>query len=168
VDAGFDPATACLTADDSFVIGGDDYIHRGAPLTIEGGSGWQIEVQNDPSTGRPDRVQILMEGGNWTAAFSTAKTGLPLAVASYSGAERDPIEDQGSPGLSVYGNGAGCNAVSGSFQILTLDVGPSDAGTADASPSDGGPPGLRSFTATFVQHCEAGTSFNVGCVHITQ
>jgi hypothetical protein len=169
-DASIDPATACLTDDDIFVLGGDDGIHQGPPLVIEGGTGWSVQVGDDSSTGRPDLVEITVESLTWTVIFSTANTGAPLAVANYAGAERDPFEDPGRPGLSVFGNGVGCNTVAGSFQVLSLDYGPPGDASADAGAdaADANTTSvLRSFTASFVQHCDEGTTYNFGCVHIT-
>jgi hypothetical protein len=184
-DAGIDVTTACLVNDDIFVIAGSDWVHSGPPLVIEGGTGWSVDVTDD-ATGRPDRVAVGI-GANWGAVFSTIALGTPLAVGTYTGAERESFEDPNHPGLSVSGDGAGCNTLTGQFEVLSITVAPDDAGTSsdagastDASisldagvstdagaPTDGAVPHF-SFTATFEQHCEGGSAFNVGCVHVVQ
>jgi hypothetical protein len=63
----------------------------------------------------------------------------PLTVGVYTNAARYPFND-GSPGLSVYGNGRGCNTDCGSFQILELGT------NADGS--------LGDLWLTFTQYCE--------------
>jgi heat shock protein HslJ len=69
----------------------------------------------------------------------------------YDNAQRYPFESVGDPGLSIFGNGAGCNTVTGSYQVeeLTLTAG-----------------GGTSFTATFEQHCEGAAPALRGCVHV--
>ena len=67
----------------------------------------------------------------------------PLAVGTYTGAVRYPFQASNQPGLSVYGDGRGCNTLTGSFQVLQVTYGAGN--TIDA------------FDATFEQHCEGFT-----------
>jgi hypothetical protein len=75
----------------------------------------------------------------WFLDFA-APNNQPLAVGTYTGAARYPFQASNQPGLSVVGDGRGCNTATGSFQVLQVTYGP--ANTIDA------------FDATFEQHCE--------------
>jgi hypothetical protein len=176
-DAGGYLSACSESLDDVFVIGGDDFVYSGSPLTLEGGAGWSVSYQSDPATGFPDAVSINIvssSDGDWDVELSTKQLGQPFATQTYADAQRDPFEAPGHPGLSVFGDGRACNTVTGSFQVLAIEVVPGDSGApgdaGDASsPVDAAPPPaqLRSFTATFEQHCEAGSMHDVGCVHVT-
>jgi len=74
----------------------------------------------------------------WYLDFSSATRG-PLTTGTYLGAMRFPFND-GANGLSVGGDGAGCNTLTGSFNVLQVTYGPDNTVTA--------------FDATFEQHCE--------------
>ena len=65
--------------------------------------------------------------------------GANLAVGTYSNAVRWPFNGS-APGLSIFGNGRGCNTVCGDFQIRELST-------------DGGG-NLTHLWLTFTQHCE--------------
>lgn len=78
----------------------------------------------------------------WEADFA-APNGQPLAVGTYTGAARYPFEAPSQPGLSIFGDGAGCNTLTGSFTVLEVSYG------ADSN--------IASFDATFEQHCEGAT-----------
>lgn len=73
----------------------------------------------------------------WNLNFASA-TGAPLTPGVYLNAKR--FAEPGSPGLDVFGDGRGCNMVSGSFEVIQAAFGPADT--------------LLSFEATFEQHCE--------------
>jgi hypothetical protein len=176
-DAGVDLSACSNSLDDVFVIGGDDFVYYGSPLTLEGGAGWSVSYQSDPATGLPDAVSIGIvsrSDGDWDVELSTIQLGRPFAVQTYTDAELDPFEDPGHPGLSVSGDGRACDTVTGNFQVLAIEVIPGDSGApgdaGDALPAvDAAPPPaqLRSFTATFEQHCQGGSLLDVGCVHVT-
>jgi hypothetical protein len=68
-----------------------------------------------------------------------------LTPGMYSGAVRFPFQAIGQSALSVYGDGRGCNTLTGSFEIKEVVYGPGATGT------DGS---VISFRATFEQHCE--------------
>jgi hypothetical protein len=149
-----DVSTACLVSDDKFVIAGNDYIHSGPPLVIEGGTGWYAGVSSMVN-GEPSYVTIDI-GFNWHAEFSTKSIGVPLSPGTYANAQRAAFTDPNHPGLDVSGDGAGCNMISGQFTVIDMST------AADASTT------ITSFTVTFEQHCEQGTNYNVGCIHFTQ
>jgi hypothetical protein len=156
----FDVTTACLVADNIFVIAGSDSVYTGAPLTLRGGPGWTIGVPSvDPGTGLPSTVSIAH--GAWQAYFSTRAEAAPLAVGTYRAAELYPRESSGHPGLSVLGSGGGCSTVTGQFNVFEISstTADSDAGTLAR---------VHSFMATFEQHCGGGPASNVGCVRVSQ
>jgi hypothetical protein len=88
-------------------------------------------------------IQVSFSAPNlthwWYLQFAAAD-GAPLTQGTYTNAMRWPFQSAGFPGLSVYGDGRGCNTLTGDFQILQL--------TYDASGN------VASFDATFTQHCE--------------
>lgn len=84
------------------------------------------------------RSHVTLESGDWTADFA-APPGQDLAVGRYDGARRYPFNDA-APGLSISGDGRGCNELSGTFTINRIEF--DAAGT------------LRAFDVTFEQHCE--------------
>ena len=78
----------------------------------------------------------------WFVSFG-APDNQPLAVGSYEGAMRNAFRAPGQPGLDVFGDGRGCNTLTGRFTILELVI--------------GGAGEVVSFRATFEQHCEGFT-----------
>ena len=85
--------------------------------------------------------------------FGTEKLGAPLAVGKYDNAERAPFATPGHPGLDVSGDGRGCNKIQGSFEVFAISWSVSI---------------LKSFTATFEQHCDGIKPALRGCVHYQQ
>jgi hypothetical protein len=75
----------------------------------------------------------------WSLDFA-APNGAPLTPGTYLNATRYPFQVTSVPGLSVSGDGRGCNMLSGSFQVLQAVYGPANT--------------LVAFEATFEQHCE--------------
>lgn len=67
--------------------------------------------------------------------------GTRLDPGVYSNAARWPFQSQ-QPGLSLYGDGRGCNTLTGSFTVLSSSY----SQTGD----------LLALHATFEQHCEGG------------
>ena len=80
------------------------------------------------------------QGGWWTTDFA-APPGQDLAAGTTYQAQRYPFND-GSAGFDHGGNGRGCNTLTATFTIHELAYDPD--GT------------LRTFRATFEQHCEGG------------
>ena len=75
----------------------------------------------------------------WSLSFAAAN-GAQLTPGSYSNAVRFPFQPTGVPGMSVSGDGRGCNELIGSFQVVHVAYGPGNT--------------LASFDAIFEQHCE--------------
>jgi Calx-beta domain-containing protein len=88
---------------------------------------------------------------SWTLEFA-APSGSPLLPGTYTGATRYPFHPPGTPGLSVSGEGRGCNQLTGSFTVLEIELG---AGTT-----------LARFAADFVQRCENGSSALFGSIRL--
>jgi len=78
----------------------------------------------------------------WFLDFAAAGH-VPLTVGTYTGATRFPFQAFSEPGLSVDGDGRGCNTLTGSFTVVEINYGA------------GG--GVNSFDALFEQHCEGAT-----------
>ena len=71
-----------------------------------------------------------------------------LTPGVYTGALRFPFENS-QAGLSVSGDGRGCNTLTGSFEVKEVVYGPGPWGTAGS---------VVSFRATYEQHCEGWTA----------
>lgn len=84
-------------------------------------------------------VSVSISGSDsWSADFA-APDQFQLHVGEYSYAERFPFQDAGVAGLSISGNGRGCNRNYGSFNVTKL-VWENDQ--------------PKEFKASFEQHCE--------------
>ena len=81
---------------------------------------------------------------HWWHLDFAAPYNTPLTVGSYTGAVRFPFQGSNLPGLSVYGDGRGCNTLTGTFQVLEVIYGVAND--------------IQSFDATFEQHCEGSTT----------
>lgn len=79
----------------------------------------------------------------WYLDFAAANNQY-LVPGVYQGALRWPFQSS-TPGLSVFGDGRGCNTLTGSFEIKEIVYGPGGPSAAGS---------VVSFRATFEQHCE--------------
>lgn len=82
-------------------------------------------------------------GTFWFLDFAAANS-QPLTVGTFTGATRFPFQPSNEAGLSVSGDGRGCNTLTGSFTVLEVSYGPNST--------------VNAFDATFEQHCEGGTA----------
>jgi hypothetical protein len=89
---------------------------------------------------------------HWWYVNIAAPAGQPLAVGSYTGAFRAPFRPAGSPGLDIYGDGRGCNNLTGQFDVNQVSYAPTGE--------------LLVFDATFEQHCEGGPAALFGRIRI--
>lgn len=80
----------------------------------------------------------------WWYLDMAAPNEMLLQVGAYEGAMRYPFQDYGKPGLTLAGNGRGCNRSYGRFDVLEAVYG-----------SNGD---VLSFAADFEQHCEQPTA----------
>lgn len=78
----------------------------------------------------------------WNLDFA-APSNQPLTPGTYTGAVRFPFQASNQPGLSVSGDGRGCNTLTGSFQVLEATYGSAAE--------------VLTLDAIFEQHCEGGT-----------
>ncbi len=90
------------------------------------------------------RAAVQGRNGDGFNAEFTPGDGDILAVGTYTGATRYPFNGSG-PGLSVSGNGRGCNRLTGSFTIKQIGF----------SRVDGS---LERLLVDFVQHCDGSTA----------
>jgi hypothetical protein len=87
-------------------------------------------------------LSVTTTGGEWWYFDLVAPAGQKLQPGTYSGAVRWPFQNPSQPGLSFYGDGRGCNTLTGQFTVLEAKYGPSTY--------------VERFHATFEQHCEGG------------
>jgi hypothetical protein len=78
-------------------------------------------------------------GNFWTLDFA-AVGNAQLEVGLYEGATRFPFQAANEPGLSVSGDGRGCNTLTGRFEVIEVTYGLTGE--------------VESFAADFEQHCE--------------
>jgi hypothetical protein len=100
------------------------------------------DVFNSSSTGRTVHVDLQAANADWWHLDFASPEGQTLAVGTYGSATRYPFQSPGAPGLSVYGNGSGCNTLTGSSTVNEISFGLFGY--------------LERFDADFVQHCEGG------------
>ena len=86
---------------------------------------------------------LTSSDGQWWTVDMYPGSGDVLAVGNYPKATRYPFNGTGN-GLSVSGDGRGCNTLTGSFRVKQAVF-----SAVDNS--------LQNFDATFIQHCEGGT-----------
>jgi len=82
---------------------------------------------------------FINNGDDWWTYFA-GPTAARLGRGDYENAQRYPFQPVGTPGLSVYGDGRGCNTLTGNFQVQQAGYNSSSV--------------LQSFSANFEQHCE--------------
>jgi hypothetical protein len=161
----FLPATAGTRLATLRVADGEGAVHEVAVQGFAYGGRTRVEMTSDPGdwigagkkwTYTVATSEIAMSGSRWYAGFGingadgswwsasfVPRQGDILVVGdTYANATRYPFNGTG-PGLSVTGNGRGCNTLTGSFTVTAADFAP-----------DGR---LRSAGISFVQHCEGGT-----------
>ena len=148
------PAAAlpCLTGGSVIYLDGDsgDFVHPGAE-TIQVSS-WAPDGSNSPPVTFAADWDSTGFTENWSFQFSTEQYGGQLTPGVYTNAARFPFETTGQPGLSIDGDGRGCNTLTGSFQVVSVALGPTGSNFTE-------------FTATFEQHCEGATPALRGCIH---
>ena len=98
-------------------------------------------------------VSVNLNGGShfWFLEFA-APNNATLVPGSYEDATRWPFNSPSEPGLSVSGDGRGCNMLTGRFVVLEAAYKP-----------DGS---VESFAADFEQHCEGQPPALFGAVRV--
>jgi Calx-beta domain len=94
----------------------------------------------------------INDGDGWETDFA-GPSSARLTKGEYLNAQRYPFQPVGIPGLSVYGDGRGCNTLTGNFDVLK-------AGYNNTTGA------LQSFAADFEQHCEGQTPALFGWVRV--
>lgn len=136
----------------NYTMSGDagDYITQGRTYTYSTENGDILSVNTDSSL-RGLGVSIeAYNSDNWSLNLQVP-SGRTLEVGEYLNATRWPFNLAG-PGVSVSGNGRGCNTLTGSFVVVHALFGPNGE--------------VNRFEATFEQHCEGGVSALRGSINI--
>src|SRR5262249_23078831 len=124
-----------------------DFIGQGIPQRFT-----EVDGTFHASRNSSNGVSIGFSGGplgTWNADF-VAPLGVELTEGTYEGAARFPFQAATQPGLSIDGDGGGCNQLTGRFVVLEAVYGP--AGD------------VQTFSADFEQHCEGGSPALLGSI----
>lgn len=87
-------------------------------------------------------IDVSIDGATWWTISTAAPNAGAFTAGTYSDAQRYPFQDPGRPGLSLSGDGRGCNTLTGQFTVHQVQF--------DSS----GTPQLLDLS--FEQHCEGG------------
>lgn len=120
----------------------------------QGRTSWftPLDSSIEASTLSDGSVHInVLSGTFWNLDFAAPQS-QPLTPGTYEGARRYPFQSSSEPGLAVYGDGRGCNLLSGRFTVLESAFG-----------ADGHPERLA---VDFEQHCESSTTALFGSVRV--
>ena len=106
---------------------------------------WSYDPTNATigATVSPDgnTVSVDINGDTfWDLVFAAPQGQALTAGTVYDNAMRWPFQNPTGPGLSLDGDGRGCNTLTGSFTVKDATFGPHGW--------------ITSFDATFIQHCE--------------
>lgn len=121
-----------------FVSQTGDYIGQGQTRTLLPPA-WTFGAAKNFDGGVGITINGPSPGEFWFLDFA-APGDVPLVPGTYLLATRFPFQLPAAPGLSVSGEGRGCNQLTGQFTVLDVVYG---AGNA-----------IISFAADFEQHCE--------------
>jgi hypothetical protein len=110
---------------------------------------WSYDPSNSAITATAsaddNSVAVNISGDTtWTLDFAAPQGQALTAGTTYDNAARYPFQTSTEPGLSLFGDGRGCNTVTGSFTVNKAVFGPHGW--------------IQSFDATFVQQCEGSTT----------
>jgi hypothetical protein len=126
-----------------------DYIGQGQLRQFTGSNASFVSSIREPGTAVILQVSPIA-GGFWMI-FLAAPRGQPLVAGTYLNAMRSDFRTGTAPGLDVSGDGRGCNTVTGSFTVYSVEF------------SSGS---LLHIDAAFEQHCEGGPAALRGAVKI--
>jgi hypothetical protein len=147
------PAQAQPVESGTVTFSGDpgDYITGGGSYAYSSANGDQLTTFASADTSYV-AVHINGYNGDWWSLHFDAPGSQPLMPGTtYDNATRYPFNGAG-PGLSLSGNGSGCNELTGSFTVINAVFGPNGY--------------VQTFDATFEQHCEGAEPAARGEVHI--
>jgi len=142
------PAPCLIGGNVMFFDGMNDWVYSGTQTVTQ--ASWNSNAStNNVHVGLTPAVSS--QGLWWDVYFDSSQLGKPLTTTVYEDAERWPFQAPQHPGLSLSGDGRGCNTLTGRFQIEDLAI-------ANNS--------VKRLTATYEQHCEGGPGVVRGCVHL--
>jgi hypothetical protein len=136
-----------------------DYIGGNTAYSFKPEDGtFGAQASDQTGDGQPDYLTISFNGTGsnghwWYLNFSTVRLGSNLVPGVYTNAQRAPFADAGHPGIDIFGDGRGCNTITGSFRIHEAVYDPTN------------PTHVLRFTASFEQHCEGGPSALIGTIY---
>jgi hypothetical protein len=137
------PTGFCLVSDMGDFIGGGMNVNASGPASVTVLASTQVNVA------RFD-LEDTVGTGQWNAEFAAGSMST-LAPGLFDPAMRYPFQTGGRAGLSIDGNGRGCNMLTGKFSVEELARSPDQ--------------GITRFSATFEQHCEGGVPALRGVVN---
>jgi hypothetical protein len=129
------PTGYCLVSESGDYIGGGESSEAAGEDSVQIGSfsgGAHLELQ----------LQNSSNGDDYSADFEPPQ-GEELMPGLYEPATRYPFQLESVAGLSIHGNGRGCNQLTGKFAVEEIERDPMV--------------GLVRASITFEQHCEGGT-----------
>ncbi|MFG1645213.1 hypothetical protein ACGFMK_33430 [Amycolatopsis sp. NPDC049252] len=149
--AGVAQAQPVATGSLSFSGDEGDYISGGAAYAYSTESKDRLTVNGSEDH---NHIGVSVDGanGDWWYLDLAAPRGEGLTARAYDGATRYPFQEAAAPGLSLDGNGRGCNTLTGTFAVQNVVFGPHGY--------------VQALDATYEQHCEGGTAAARGEVHI--
>jgi hypothetical protein len=105
------------------------------------GQQWSFDPTNAilEVAGTPEKVSFTIASDDWSGDFAASQGDILTTGSTWTGAQRYPFNGT-SPGLDVFGEGRGCNTLTGQFNVVEATY------NADGS--------VRTFGVQFVQHCE--------------
>jgi hypothetical protein len=123
---------------------------------IGGGVASEFDGSNASFSGTLTSSYISLNvSGGTTGGYMTLEIAPPpganFQTGYYANAQRTAFRTAGHPGLDIYGNGRGCNTVSGAFEVRVLAI------------SNGL---ISRLDLLYEQHCEGGTPALFGEVRI--
>ena len=146
------PATAVAQEESSFSFTSQegDYIGGGQSRSFTPDTA-SFQTSSSQENNHVGGHLFPFDGGVWFFEFA-APDGQPLVPGVYEGATRWPFQASSVPGLSISGDGRGCNTLTGRFEVLEAVYGPLGY--------------VERFHATFEQHCEGAPPALFGEVRI--
>ncbi|MFP7754727.1 hypothetical protein ACLG6S_08760 [Thermodesulfobacteriota bacterium B35] len=125
-----------------------DYIGQGEQQTWTDEDGTFSVTISDSG----DFIGINFHGTTWWNLNFAAPSGEILQTGTFDDAARYPFQSPTQPGLSISGDGRGCNTLTGRFDILELSY--NTVGE------------IEHFAADFEQHCEGSEPALYGSIRI--
>lgn len=110
---------------------------------ITGGASYRYDASNAAlnfSRNFDNGVSVSVNGATWWYLDFAAPGDVPLVPGTYTGAVRFPFQAPDQPGLSLSGDGRGCNTLTGQFTVHQAEY--DGAGTPTR------------LDISFEQHCE--------------